>query len=140
MSAVLDVVSGVLVVLGALLAVTAGVGLVRFGDLWLRMHAGTKPQVAGLLLVLAGCALRFTHHPGTIAALVLVGLFQVVTAPVSAHVLARAGHRSGAVPRDGLVHDDLARAVDGDADGDADGARTGGTGHPDGPAGDAPGR
>ncbi|MCI2238313.1 monovalent cation/H(+) antiporter subunit G [Paenibacillus sp. TRM 82003] len=137
MSAVLDVVSGVLVVLGALLAVTAGVGLVRFGDLWLRMHAGTKPQVAGLLLVLAGCALQFTHRVGVIASLLLVAFFQVLTAPVSAHVLARAGHRSGAVPRDGLVHDDLARAVGGAGAGEDDADDPD---DPDGPVGDAPGR
>ena len=34
--------------------VAAGVGVVRFPDLLARMHAGTKPQVLGLVLLLAG--------------------------------------------------------------------------------------
>ncbi|WP_432506750.1 monovalent cation/H(+) antiporter subunit G [Kineococcus arenarius] len=117
---VLDVVSGVLVVLGALFAVSAGVGLVRFGDLWLRMHAGTKPQVLGLLLVLLGVGLQFADSAPAVVTLLLVAAAQVLTAPVSGHVLARAGYRSGSVPREGLVLDDLAARVDGDGDGDGD--------------------
>ncbi|MEZ0166247.1 monovalent cation/H(+) antiporter subunit G [Kineococcus sp. LSe6-4] len=113
MSDVLDVVAGVLVVAGAAFAVTAGVGLLRFGDLWLRIHAGSKPQVLGLLLVLLGTALHLRSVAAS-AALLLVAVFQVLTTPVSAHVLARAGHRSGAVPRAGLRRDDLAAHEAGD--------------------------
>ena len=57
MSTVLEVVSAVLLVLGALLALTAAIGLLRFPDTLARMHAATKPQTLGLLLVLAGTAL-----------------------------------------------------------------------------------
>ena len=53
-----DVVSAVFLLCGAFLAFAAGVGVVRFPDLLARMHAATKPQVLGLILVLAGLSLR----------------------------------------------------------------------------------
>ena len=55
---VADVASGICLLGGAFLAFAAGVGVLRFPDLLARMHAGTKPQVLGLVLVLLGLALR----------------------------------------------------------------------------------
>ena len=40
--------------LGALLTLIAAVGILRFPDVLTRMHSATKPQVLGLLLILAG--------------------------------------------------------------------------------------
>ncbi|TNM69017.1 Na+/H+ antiporter subunit G [Streptomyces sp. NP160] len=102
-----DWLSAVLLLSGSLLALAAGVGMLRFPDLWMRMHAGTKPQVLGLLLVLAGVEVQLVPDASAVVALLFVGLFQLVTAPVASHLLARAGHRSGVVPRDQLVQDDL---------------------------------
>ena len=135
----LDVVSGVLVVTGALFAVTAGVGLLRFGDLWLRMHAGTKPQVLGLLLVLSGTGIQLAGSGGAVTALLLVAVFQLATSPVSAHVLSRAGHRSGAVPRTNLVLDELAEASRDAAERPGDAADEA-PGEPPGGGGDLPPR
>ncbi|PWJ55728.1 multisubunit sodium/proton antiporter, MrpG subunit [Quadrisphaera granulorum] len=104
---VADWISAVFLLSGSLLALAAGIGMLRFPDLWTRMHAGTKPQVLGLLLVLAGVAVQLAPDAGAVVALLFVGLFQLVTAPVASHLLARAGHRSGVVPRDHLVQDDL---------------------------------
>ncbi|MEH3068771.1 MAG: monovalent cation/H(+) antiporter subunit G [Aeromicrobium erythreum] len=53
-----DVASGALLLLGSALALVAAIGLVRFPDVLTRMHAATKPQTLGLLMVLAGLALR----------------------------------------------------------------------------------
>ncbi|HEX5200436.1 MAG TPA: monovalent cation/H(+) antiporter subunit G, partial [Actinoplanes sp.] len=46
-----DILAGACLVSGALLSLAAGVGLLRFPDLLSRMHAATKPQVLGLLLI-----------------------------------------------------------------------------------------
>ena len=54
---VADVVSAVCLLGGAFFALAAGVGALRFPDLLSRMHAATKPQVLGLVLVLVGLAL-----------------------------------------------------------------------------------
>ncbi|PGX37475.1 Na+/H+ antiporter subunit G, partial [Priestia megaterium] len=89
---VADVASVVCLLGGALLAFAAGVGVLRFPDLLARMHAGTKPQVLGLVLVLVGLGLRL-RDGGAVWALVLVAVFQMLTAPVAAHMVGRAGYR-----------------------------------------------
>lgn len=109
--AIADVASLVLLLGGAFLAFAAGVGVLRFPDLLSRMHAGTKPQVLGLILVLAGLALRL-RSGGAVWALVLVVVFQLLTAPVGAHMVGRAGYRTGKVRDDLLVVDELTRDAD----------------------------
>ena len=103
---VADVASAVCLLGGAFLAFAAGVGVLRFPDLLARMHAGTKPQVLGLALVLIGLALRL-RSGGAVWALVLVAVFQMLTAPVAAHMVGRAGYRTGKVRSDLLVVDEL---------------------------------
>ncbi len=104
--AVADVLASACMIGGAFLAFAAGVGVLRFPDLLSRMHAGTKPQVLGLVLVLIGLALRLGPGP-EVGALVLVVLFQMITAPVAAHMVGRAGYRTGKVRKDLLVVDEL---------------------------------
>lgn len=106
MSAVLDVVSAVLMVAGALLSFTAGIGLVRFGDVLARMHAGAKPQALGILLMLLAAALQTGLR--TAVVLVLVAFFQLLTVPVGTHLMARSAYRSGLAPTEQLASDDLA--------------------------------
>jgi len=88
----LDVVSLVLIALGALLSLSAGVGLLRFPDAVARMHAQTKPQIFGLMLVLVAIALQQTNV-ATVLFLVPIMVFQMLTTPVAATVLARAAYR-----------------------------------------------
>ena len=103
---VADVASAACLLGGAFLAFAAGVGVLRFPDLLARMHAGTKPQVLGLALVLIGLALRL-RSGGAVWALILVAVFQMLTAPVAAHMVGRAGYRTGKVRSDLLVVDEL---------------------------------
>jgi multicomponent Na+:H+ antiporter subunit G len=107
---VYDVASSVLLIAGALLSLAAGIGLLRFPDALSRMHAATKPQIFGLILVLAAIALD-QHTVGTIASLLVVLVFQMLTAPISAHMIGRAGYRNGDLLRERLVVDELDEAV-----------------------------
>ncbi|MCD9154097.1 monovalent cation/H(+) antiporter subunit G [Aeromicrobium duanguangcaii] len=100
-----DVVAGILLVLGAGFAFVAAVGVVRFPDVLTRMHAATKPQTFGLLLILAGLALRIDSL-SDLTLVAVVALFQLMTAPVSAHMVARATFRTGQVDREALVVDE----------------------------------
>ena len=101
-----DVISAVLLLTGALSCLLGALGLVRLPDLPGRMQAATKPQTLGLLLILAGTALRVELESA--ATLVLVGLFQVITAPVIAQLLGRSAYLGGSVCRERLVVDELA--------------------------------
>lgn len=108
MSTVLDVVSAVLLVSGSLLALTAAIGLLRFPDVATRMHAGTKPQTLGLLLVLLGTALQLGSSID-LGLLVLAGLFQLITAPLVGQRLGRVAYLEGEASQDRLVVDEWAR-------------------------------
>ncbi len=103
---VFDVAAAVCLLLGSFLTLAAGIGVLRFPNLLARMHAGAKPQVLGVLLALTGLALRLSIG-SVMATLALVALFQMLTAPVSAHMVARAGYRTGKVQPDELVVDEL---------------------------------
>src|SRR5699024_3910854 len=96
LDSVTDVIGMVLIFFGAILCLTAAIGLLRFPDLLTRMHAATKPQVLGVLLVLLGVGLSKQGglHLGM---LLLVGVFQMLTIPVGAHMVGRAGFRTGQV-------------------------------------------
>lgn len=96
---------------GSLLALVAAIGLLRFPDLLSRMHAGTKPQVLGLILMAAGLALHLrSARVGGL--LLLVVVFQMITAPVAAHMVGRAGYRTGRIRDDLLVRDELTIDLD----------------------------
>lgn len=107
----IDVLAGLCLVAGSALALVAGIGLVRFPEVLMRMHAATKPQTLGLLLVLLGLGLRL-QSVGVGVTLALVAVFQLLTAPVSAHMVGRAAFRTGFVDRDRLVVDELTRDDD----------------------------
>ncbi|MCM3515049.1 monovalent cation/H(+) antiporter subunit G [Nocardioides sp. P86] len=105
-----DVVGSVLLLAGCALSLIAAIGMVRLPDLLTRMHAATKPQVLGLVLVIAGLALRL-REPEALGMLVLVVLFQMATAPVAAHMVGRAAFRGDQVDRGRLVVDELSEGV-----------------------------
>lgn len=91
-----DAVAAICLLAGAFLTFAAGVGAVRFPSLLARMHAVTKPQVLGLVLLLLGLSLRVRSW-SAVAMLALVVAFQLMTAPVGAHLVSRAGFRTGKV-------------------------------------------
>jgi multicomponent Na+:H+ antiporter subunit G len=103
---VTDTVSAVLMLLGALSCLLGALGLVRLPDLPGRMQSATKPQTLGLLLILAGTALRVELESAV--TLLLVGLFQVITAPVISQLVGRSAYRGGTVHRELLIVDELA--------------------------------
>lgn len=105
-SAIFDVISAVCLLSGATLAVAAAIGFVRFPDLLTRMHAATKPQTLGLLLLVVGVACRMETVPG-ITMLALTGLIQVVTAPISAHMVSRSHVNQNPIRSDLLIADEL---------------------------------
>lgn len=112
MTGVLDLVGAVLLLLGALLALAAAIGLLRLPDVLSRMHAATKPQTTGLVLVVIGSALLLRTSVD-VWMLVLVAAFQLITAPVTAHLVGRLAYRSGGVREDLLHRDELAERTDG---------------------------
>ncbi|MDO5672665.1 MAG: monovalent cation/H(+) antiporter subunit G [Actinomycetaceae bacterium] len=102
----LSIIAGVFFVIGALLTLLAGIGLVRLQGLLARMHAGTKPQLMGLIFMCIGLAIELrSWRIALILGLVL--FLQMVSVPVGSHLLARAGYRTGHITEDVLEADEL---------------------------------
>ena len=104
---VVDVLGSAALLAGALFVLLAAVGLQRFDDVFARMHASTKAVTLGLLLITGGAALRL-GGAGDAAKLLLVAALQLLTAPVSAHLLGRGAYRSGTELSAGTMVDELA--------------------------------
>lgn len=105
-----DILTSVFLLLGAFLSVAAGVGLLRFSDAIARMHATTKPQIMGLIFILMGIALQ-ERRLSTIVVLITLLVFQMMTAPISAHMIGRAGYRTGVIAPGSLLVDELEQAI-----------------------------
>lgn len=108
---ILDIAAVVCVFLAALLSVAAGIGLLRFPDALSRLHAATKPQVFGLLLVIAAIALDQRSF-ATLLGLIPVFVFQSLTAPIAAHMVGRAAYRTGQLDSESLILDELGPAIE----------------------------
>ncbi len=101
---------GTLIVVGGFLSMAAGIGVLRFPDVLTRLHAATKPQVLGVAVVLLAIALRVPTW-GVLSTVVLIMTFQLLTQPMTAHMLGRAAYRSEHVRFDLLIEDDLGRDI-----------------------------
>ncbi|NWN88118.1 MAG: monovalent cation/H(+) antiporter subunit G [Micrococcaceae bacterium] len=106
-----EIVAAILLVLGTSLTAVAGFGLLRYPDVLSRMHAATKPQVLGLLLALAGLGVALETWT-VIPVLIVAWLMQLMTAPVSAHLVGRATYRSHHLAPETIAVDDLAKAIE----------------------------
>ncbi|MCT2590972.1 monovalent cation/H(+) antiporter subunit G [Streptomyces sp. N2-109] len=113
MSTALDALTAVLLLAGAAFCLLGALGLLRFADTLSRLHAATKAQTLGLLLILLGAAAQVS--PRYAVVLVLVALFQLVTVPVTGQIVGRTAYRTQAVRRPGLVLDELGERLRRDA-------------------------
>ena len=104
-------ISGGFFIVGATLALFAGVGVLRMPDVFTRMQASTKASTLGLGSLLAGVALRNPELSFVVRA-ASIGAFMLLTTAVAAHVIARAAARSGARIWEGTVVDERPRNLD----------------------------
>jgi multicomponent Na+:H+ antiporter subunit G len=106
---VADIVEGVLAILGAGLILLAGVGVLRFPDLYSRMHAATKATTLGIALIAIAGAVALDDGR---AKLILSTVLIFVTAPVASHLVGRSGYRAERIEIRLDAQDDLATLMD----------------------------
>lgn len=93
---------GFFVLVGAAFALLGSIGLLSLPDFYSRLHGPTKASTLGVGSVLLASSIYFSTHSDQVSLneLLVVG-FLFLTAPVSAHLLAKAAlhqrisHRSG---------------------------------------------
>lgn len=90
MSLVIEALIAFLLLVGALIALLGSWGLARLPDFFMRLHGPTKASTLGLGATLLGSLIYFSYHqPGISVKEALISLFLFVTAPVTAHMLAK---------------------------------------------------
>lgn len=102
----IEVLVSFFVLSGASLMLLASIGIIRLPDLPTRMHASTKSGALGTSLIMIAVALAFTETVVTARALAIIS-FIILTSPVAAHVIGRAGYFVGVPLWDGTVKDAL---------------------------------
>lgn len=110
---VADIIVLVLVLIGAILCLSAAIGLLRFRDVPSRLHAATKPQVLGLVLICLAVAVAQRTIGAMLVGVVIVIpviLLQFATAPLSAHMVGRQAYRNGTIDQRSLVADEYAES------------------------------
>ncbi len=101
-----SILSGVLMVIGASFMLLAALGVARMPDLFTRMHASTKSTTLGVACLMLGVAVHFGDLSVAARALAVVA-FVFFTAPVAAHMIARAAYFSGVPLWSGTLGDEL---------------------------------
>jgi multicomponent Na+:H+ antiporter subunit G len=91
---VAEIIESVLLLVGAGLILLAAIGVVRMPDLLIRLHATTKAATLGSALMVAAVAVHFGSVQVVTRAIAVI-VFLLITAPVAAHMLARASYFLG---------------------------------------------
>ena len=85
------------VLLGSVFVLLAAIGVCRFPDAYMRMHAATKAGAFGGAIIALGAGFHFAE-PRVWIEVVLMMVFFYSTMPVAGHLIARAAHRVGVKP------------------------------------------
>lgn len=101
-----EFVCALLLLLGSLLMLLAGIGLMRMPDLFTRMQAATKAATLGIGLTLLAVVIYYNDLAITARAMLVIG-FVFLTAPVAAHMIARAAYSIGVPLWEGTFVDEL---------------------------------
>ncbi|QOQ39551.1 monovalent cation/H(+) antiporter subunit G [Trueperella pecoris] len=91
---------------GSIFTFIAAIGAYRYPDLLARQHVATKPQVLSLIMLMLGVCLMVQSATMTWTMMLVIG-FQLITSPISAHMLSRAGYRTGRIDKSALLIDEL---------------------------------
>ncbi|MDA7746607.1 Na+/H+ antiporter subunit G [Psychromonas sp.] len=92
MTVLIEVVVSVLLVFGSVVMLIGSIGLAKFPDYFTRLHAPTKASTLGVACILTASMIFFSIELGHLNLKeTLISMFLLITAPVAAHMLAKAG-------------------------------------------------
>jgi multicomponent Na+:H+ antiporter subunit G len=104
MQTILNIIGLILLWIGVIFSALGVLGLIRFPDVYCRLHASGKVATMGLCGLLVGAVFLM---PTLAAKAIALAIFMVISSPVSTHAIAMAAYRLG-VPMRNPVRDDLA--------------------------------
>ena len=87
------------ILIGSFFMFSATIGIIRFPDVYTKLHAATKATTLGIAgILVGGFIFLYVHHDIISGKLILAILFMFITNPVSAHMISRAAHNKGIKP------------------------------------------
>ncbi len=87
----IELLLSLLILTGSILTFIGSLGLVRLRDFYTRLHGPTKATTLGVGCLLIASAVFFSVRSGSVSLHeILITIFLFITAPVSAHMLAKA--------------------------------------------------
>jgi multicomponent Na+:H+ antiporter subunit G len=99
-SLILSGLGGVLITAGLVVVIGGAIGLLRFPDVYTRVHAFNASDGVGAALIALGLAMC-SPDTGVAVRLVLLALLLGVLAPTLSHLVASAAHAAGLAPVSG---------------------------------------
>jgi multicomponent Na+:H+ antiporter subunit G len=93
----IGIISAAMLLTGGAFAVIGGIGVVRFPDVYTRLHAGGVTDTIAPLLIVGGLVLQSGWHLLSFK-LLLILLFLLFTTPTASHATARAAMAAGIKP------------------------------------------
>ena len=101
-----EIFTAALTLMGAAFGLLAAAGVIRMPDLFMRMQAATKASTLGIGCIMLAVAVHFGEVAMTTRALAAI-CFVFLTAPVAAHMIARASYFVGVPLWEGTIIDEL---------------------------------
>ena len=101
-----ELIADALMLGGASFMLLAAVGIVRMPDLFTRMQTASKASTLGISLILLAAGLLLDDYAVALRAILTISFF-FVTAPVAAHMIARAAYFVGVPLWSGTITDEL---------------------------------
>jgi len=93
MPSIIEIIIAVPMIIGTFLMVVASIGLLRFPDIFCRMHAAGKAGTLGVSLIILAAVFFFVPTSvGVVIRGLLAIAFQFLTTPAATHLLARASY------------------------------------------------
>ena len=87
---ILEILISILILIGAFFILVGSIGLVKLPDFFTRLHAPTKATTLGVGSILIASTIYFSFTSGELSLHeVLITIFLFITAPISAHLMAK---------------------------------------------------
>ncbi|MBU9713365.1 monovalent cation/H(+) antiporter subunit G [Evansella tamaricis] len=103
-----EIIISIFLLIGGALSVLGSIGIIRFPDVYGRLHAATKSATLGVISIMIGTFLFFLFVEGIfVGKFLLTIVFVFLTAPVAGFMISRSAYRVGVKLWDKSIQDDL---------------------------------
>lgn len=98
-NSLVNIIVSLAIIIGTFFVLSSSIGMIRFPDVYTRLHAATKASTLGVMsLILGAFIYLYFAHDIISGKLILATFFIILTNPVAGHMLSRAAHSAGVEP------------------------------------------